>query len=428
MSGSISGALLRIHLVTAGEPLVDDRPDIRLHRTGQLALWLAARGHYVTWVTNRFDHFRKVPRSGPDSRNLVPNCDLVMLPSRGYRRNVSLQRLQDHADLGRAFRERTPEWSRPDVVVAAMPTIELAYESVAWAKRVDAASIVDIRDLWPEVLIERVPTIARWAARVALRGLQAKLDAALEGADAIVAPNVDFVKWGCARGHRRPGPLELELPLGYQRRELSEGDRAGATNFWTSHGVRVNDATSAVLVFAGSLSSQFNFQPVLDAADLLAGEGVQIVFCGTGEQFAPLRQAAGERRNIVVPGWCSYGQLRVLMESAVLGLMPYRQSTNFSVHIPNKAAEYVAHGLPLAWSLGTGPLSALIAERGLGVSYRDQAVTLADYVRRLCADPGLRSSIREKARAVFVERFEAEAIHQRFERLLRQLAEHRKAG
>ena len=251
---------MRVLLVTAGEPLPSDRPDIRLHRTGQLAAWLAARGHEVDWVTNRFDHFRKVHREGPDTIEISPSYRIHLLNSRGYRRNISIARLLDHADLGREFQRRAAQFGSSDVVLAAMPTIELACEAVAWAKVRRVPSIVDIRDLWPDLFVERVPRGARWVARAALWNLERKLQTAMRGADGIIGPTPGFVDWGVARACRAAGSLDATIPLGYELRDLSATERMGAVEFWRKKGLSLGPGGPQVMAFAGSVSSQFDFK------------------------------------------------------------------------------------------------------------------------------------------------------------------------
>lgn len=419
---------LKVCLVTAGEPLPSDRSDVRLHRTGQLAAWLAARGHHVDWATNRFDHFRKIQRSGPSLAQVSENFRIHLLDSSGYRRNVSLARLRDHAGLGREFRKRGADFGSPDVVVAAMPTIELAFEAVQWARSIGAISVVDIRDLWPDVLIESAPKPIRWGLRLLLSGLQRKLDLAVSQADVIVAPNKDFLEWACRNERRQRKTIDAVFPLGYELHEISVSEREDAFAFWRSRGVDLQDAKSSILVFAGSLSRQFDFAPILDLLESQKVPRVRVVICGTGEQQEALADRSHKLPGLFVPGWCSYAQLRVLMDHAILGLMPYRDSPNFRNHIPNKAAEYLAHGLPLAWSLGTGPLDELIEKKHLGVSYGSSASLLADYVHQLQSDPTLCARIRETATTVFHERFDADTVHANFEQLLYRIARHPRTG
>ena len=404
---------MRVVLVTAGEPLPTDRADIRLHRTGQFAAWLAARGHEVDWVTNRFDHFQKQQRPTAGVLHLAPNYRIHLLESRGYRRNISIERFLDHADLGRDFHARASQLGRADVMLASMPTIELAAESVRWAQSVGAASLVDIRDLWPDIMIERAPVGARWLARLALSKLSSTLALALRGADGIIAQNEPFVHWGLAHAKRAAGPLDVVIPLGYGLRPLAEADRAAALQFWRGQGLDLGENAPPVMAFAGSVSSQFDFAPVLAAGNQLRSRGVRTVICGIGERIGELTSAAKSRSDLLLPGWCSYAQLRVLLERATIGLLPYKDSLNFQNAVPNKAGEYLAHGLPLAWSLGTGPLAALIAKHNVGCSYRKNGTQLAAAVTALLDSPANATAAHDAARALFHAEFDADTVHQR---------------
>lgn len=417
----IPSSKLHIVLVTAGEPLPGDRSDIRLHRTGQLAEWLASHGHHVEWVTNRFDHFRKLHRPGNDSQVIDEKFTVHLLRSPGYGRNVGPGRLLDHAILGREFRRRCTAWATPDVVVAAMPTIELTFEAVRWARAVGAASVVDIRDLWPDVFIERIPPTMRWAARRAFSGLQRKLNQALAHADAIISPNIEFIDWACQLGRRARGAMDLSFPLAYERREISQTERTEANAFWQSHGVRLEDTDSPILVYAGSLSTGVDFLPIIELLRFRNASQVRIVICGTGEQQPGLQRMAVDHPNLFVPGWCSYSQLRVVMERSIVGLMPYRPSANFLGAIPNKAAEYLAHGLPIAWTINSGPLAELIQANDIGVLYGHDARVLSAFITRLKQSQTERDSIRATALSIFRERFDAASVNARFEDFLRQL-------
>ena len=100
-----SGAKMNIWLATIGEPvpLEAGRAD-RLHRTGYFARFLANRGHRTLWWTSAFDHFRKRHLAARDETvDLDSNLRIRMLRGRGYRRNISLARLRDHAEIAGKF-------------------------------------------------------------------------------------------------------------------------------------------------------------------------------------------------------------------------------------------------------------------------------------------------------------------------------------
>src|ERR1700682_190359 len=149
-------------LTTVGEQLPIDPGDSRLMRTGTLARFLCQAGHRVVWWTSTFNHVHKYHRF--DSDRSVPvdtNLTIKLLHGIGYKRHVSLRRLIDHGIVARKFSTIARREARPDLIVASMPTLELAAAACAFGTRVGTPVVLDIRDLWPDAFTELLPTLLR---------------------------------------------------------------------------------------------------------------------------------------------------------------------------------------------------------------------------------------------------------------------------
>ncbi|MCX5764806.1 MAG: hypothetical protein NTU67_09335, partial [Gemmatimonadetes bacterium] len=108
---------------------------------------------------------------------------------------------------------------------------------------------------------------------------------------------------------------------------------------------------------------------------------------------------------------------------------PYRDSLNFRNAVPNKAGEYLAHGLPLAWSLGTGPLAELIAWHGVGVCYQRDGAALAAAVAGFLDEPARLAAARSAATDLFRQEFDTNRVHLRLlDQLQRGVAARRPAA
>src|SRR2546425_947828 len=117
-----------------GEPL-PTRP-VREMRTALLCRKLAARGHSVLWWASAFDHFAKQWLFTDDTRTRVDSgLEILALKGCGYQDNLSLRRLVDHRLIARKFRRLSKSESRPDLIVASMPSHDLAYEAAVYADR-----------------------------------------------------------------------------------------------------------------------------------------------------------------------------------------------------------------------------------------------------------------------------------------------------
>ena len=176
---------MKIWLVVIGEPVpVGEGVHDRLHRGGYFATFLADHGHEVTWWTSTFDHMRKKHRFQEDATVEVnPRLQIRLLHGGGYRSNISLARLRDHRAIAGKFAHlAAAEADAPQIIVAALPTIGLCLESVQFGQRRGVPTVLDMRDMWPDIFVDTAPGAARPLLRLLLGGMFRQARQACAGA------------------------------------------------------------------------------------------------------------------------------------------------------------------------------------------------------------------------------------------------------
>ncbi|TWO66146.1 glycosyltransferase family 4 protein [Caenimonas sedimenti] len=406
---------MRAWIVTSGEPLPSDAGGgARLLRHGMVAAMMVARGWQVVWWTANFDHTEKRMRHAgplPASLDLAPGYRLVLLPSRGYTRNVSLARIADHRELAAAFGLAAEQEAPPDVVLCSFPPIELAAAATCYGQRHGVPVVVDVRDLWPDIFLDVVPGALRWLGQLLLQPYARQARRALRGATAVTGITEPIVEWGCAKAGRPRAPLDRAFPLACP--EPQPADAPGvqaATTRWTQRGVGTG---RFVVCFFGAMGAQFDFETVLRAAALLERECPQalIVLCGQGHGLARLQAHASHHPNLLAPGWLGRDDLHSLMRLSAAGLAPYFNEHSFTLSVPNKVIEYLSGGLPVVASL-QGQTQELLAAHECGLTYLEHdPQSLAACLRRLFDDGALRARLGANARRLFQQRFTAERVY-----------------
>lgn len=422
---------MRVWLVTVGEPLpIDGSGENRLLRTGMLARHLVEAGHAVVWWTSAFDHVHKVHRAEADRAvDLGPRYRIWLLRGPGYRRHVSLRRHLEHREVARRFARRAEAEPRPDVILCSLPTIELSAAATRYGRRAGVPVILDIRDLWPDVLLDLLPAWARRPARLAVWPLARAAAAACARATAIAGISPGFVRWGLALAGRAATPWDRDFPHAYSAQPPGEAEAARARAFWARHGIGEGEAF--VCCFFGTFGHHSDLETVLRAARLLQGEHPPIFFvlCGQGDRFARYATLARDCPNVHLPGWVGRAEIWTLMRMAAAGLAPYRPIRNFQEGLPNKPIEYLSAGLPVVTCLG-GYLGELLVAEGCGVAYTSgDAASLAQRLRELARAPERRRQIAERALALYRRRFVAERVYPEMVSYLEQVvAGHAAAG
>ena len=116
---------MKFWILQTGEPLQIDTAGLRPMRAINLSTVLSEAGHEVTLWSSDFDHFSKTHRTGGRaSIRLEKNIEIKLLKSRGYKSNVGLSRLLDHAQLAWDLRRQLSTMEKPDVAFIGYPPIE----------------------------------------------------------------------------------------------------------------------------------------------------------------------------------------------------------------------------------------------------------------------------------------------------------------
>lgn len=403
---------MRFWLITIGEPLPTDGEGDRLLRTGLLAERLLKAGHEVVWWSSGFDHIRKRHRSSiAGSVAVSSGLTLKLLASSGYRQNVSFQRLMDHRQLAASFRKEAPTCPLPDLILCSWPTLELCDEAVAYGQARQIPVILDIRDMWPDVLVNVVPSLVRPLARLCAAPLYRMARRSCQNSTAITAITDGCIDWARGLADMTREVQDRAFPLAYREKSPSDAEQTEAASFWGKQGVLKDGKLTAC--FFGTFGRQFELDTMLQAARLLhkANAPIQFVLCGAGPELQHCRTQAADLPNVLLPGWVNAAQIWTLMRTSSVGLAPYRSTFDFRMSIPNKSIEYLSAGLPVVSSL-QGTLANLLDRNQAGLTYsNDSPSQLAAGLQRLHAEPGTREALSRNATALYRRQFVAETVY-----------------
>lgn len=408
---------LNAWLVQNGEQIPSDPGQPRLLRQSFLARELTSRGHRVTYWTSTFNHHTRAQRTAEQEKSFSGRFgyDLRLLKANAYRRNVSLTRIRSHRQAALAFGRRSAQEDKPDIVVAGYPTIELAHASVVLARSLGVPSIVDVRDQWPDIWQEALPVglrplgaplIAHW------RRLQAD---AVRRCTAVTGITDEFVDWALSSASRERGELDCAFHLAPPAPSSHSGDRQEAAAYWNSV-IPQKGPGDVWAVYAGSLSRRTDVLTLLSAAaqiTLTSGAALRVIVCGDGDLTRDVGLLAAAHPNLHFMGRRSGSEVSALLDLADLGLIPYRNSTDFLMSYPNKFGELLGKSLPVVSSLEGVTGSMIVSER-VGYMYREGDVrSCMDSLMRAVLDPN-RRAIGERALGLFHRAFDGRKVYPDF--------------
>jgi glycosyltransferase involved in cell wall biosynthesis len=405
---------MNIWIVCVGEPLPVGNYTPRLLRAGLLAELLTQRGHQITWWASNFYHEKKTYYAEKESIvEKAPNYKIRLLPSIGYKKNISVQRILEHSDIAKKFYQSAIQEEKPDIIFCGYPTIDLSVMSVEYGKKFNIPVILDARDAWPDSFIRVFPPFISPLVKFALSPLFSKAKKAFSEATSIVGITDSFVNWAMQYAGRKRNILDKGFPMGYKSLKLTDLQQQEALLFWNKFNINPTDGFFYICYF-GSMTDQFDMETVINAAKKLAITHTKIKFilCGRSDMTKKYAAMSGNLKNVIFPGWVDKNEIWSLMHMAHAGIAPYISSEDFRKSIPNKLIEYLAGGLPIINCLQGVTENEIIHAGNAGVQYQEfDADSLVNKVLYLYDNPSVRATFSANAFHLFQEKYTSEKTY-----------------
>ena len=401
-----------IWLFQTGEPLPSDDGAPRPMRAMNLANVLVQKGHRVVLWSSEFYHRTKTHRSKTFTRiKVAENLEVRLIPSSGYKTNISISRLYDHNVLAWNLRKQLKcPHEVPDVAFVGYPPIEAAYVLVKWLKRRDIPSILDVKDQWPKLWVDTFPHPLKAFARIFMSPHYMMAKRTMLDATGICAHTNSFLNWSLSFSNRKPSINDFVAPLTTPDDPISTKELSGAASWWTKQGVKQKKA-GLRLMFVGSFSRAFDFGALFSAADQLRSQDVdcEFILCGDGERDSYLRSKAKSYDNIKIFEWIDRPRLLELARLSDVAIAPYRNTDNFITSIPNKIIDSLMLGLPILSPL-QGEVAALIDKYKVGLSYGSNFL-LSDCIKLLTTDDQAHKQMSSNAISLYKSHFDFNTIY-----------------
>jgi glycosyltransferase involved in cell wall biosynthesis len=386
------------------------------NRLGDLATRLADCGHAVTVVTSVpnyphgriFDGYRgrwlTEERLG---RVRVIRTWVYTSVTKGF-----VNRLANYfsfvlsSAIAGAFRVGRQDW-----IIVELPPLFLGLSGMVLRMLKRGRLLLNVSDLWPASAV---------ALGVLRNGLLFRLSTQLElalyrHADAITGQTrgiVDDIRARCP-----DTPVAL-MTNGVDVRAFRDDSAGGGGEAFRKE---IGLGDQFVVGYAGLHGLVYGLSTVLEAARLLRDVGdVVFVFVGDGPERERLRGAAHAARltNVRFVPSQPASRMRAVWAAFDAALVPLRRERFFEGTLPSKMFEAMAAGLPIIASV-QGEARAVIEAAGAGISVEpEDALGIADAVRRLRGDRAYRASLGNNGRRHVMEHYDRARIARSFESFL----------
>jgi glycosyltransferase involved in cell wall biosynthesis len=330
----------------------------------------------------------------------------------GYRRNASLARAWSYRLLAKRFAQQAALCRPPDLIVCGIPSLEWCHAAVAFGRDKGIPVFIDVRDRWPDIYLNVLPSYFRPLARAALHGVYRRTAAMLNEATALAAVSESYLSWALSLANRPRRPTDIVVPIGYDAEPLPVDEVGTARAALLQQGV---DPRRTVAIFAGSFERSYDVATIAKAARLAqeqSKDALQFVICGDGGQMSVVRRLTAGLNNVVLLGWVNPTVLAAAMSLSHIGLAAYSKHALQS--LPNKPFEYFAHSLAVVSSL-QGEVAELLQLHDCGRTYRaGDAGHLLHQMCQLSEQPDRLGKYRDNGYKLWYNHFRCDVLYDEF--------------
>ena len=269
-----------------------------------------------------------------------------------------------------------------DVVLATTPPIFQAVSAWLVAAIRRRPLILEIRDLWPEFIIDMgklknpvVIAVARWLERFLYKRANSFIVNSPAYVDYLESKGVERSRITLVSNGVSPEMFAKDADVARRARDIR---------------TRFGLEGKFVAMYAGAMGPANDLETLIDAAEALRGdERIHIVLVGDGKQRKYLETEVRDRRltNVTFAGPQSKVDMRAFLSAADVCVATLQNIAMFRMTYPNKVFDYLAAGKPVVLAID-GVIREVVdrAEAGIFVTPGD-AGALAGAIARLAADP-----------------------------------------
>ncbi len=376
-----------------------------------LAELLFQKGFEVEVITTTFSHLKKRQRELPSIKLDQLPYKFTMLKEPGYPKNVCLSRFKSHFVFGKNLTKYLEKIQKPDVVLAAVPSLDVGTAIGDYCAKYNIPFIVDIQDLWPEAfkLVLKVPIVSD----LIFLPMTIQANRFYKQADRIVAVSETYLNRGLKNNVKDTDGLCVYLGT-----DLGEFDKY---KYSTSLQKRDDELW---IGYAGTLGHSYNIDIVFEALNLLPDKfSNKVVFhiFGDGPYLQRFKETAKSCKiKSVFHGRLDYPTMVASLCQMDIAVNPIVKGAAQS--IINKHADYAAAGLPVVNTQECKEYQDLLSTYQCGVNCDVQsAKQVSEALQELISNSELRTQMGLNSRKMAEEKFDRRYTYEKIVETVKDL-------
>ena len=186
---------------------------------------------------------------------------LAVLWAPRYKRNLSARRMLHHGLASREFLSTAGTMAVPDVVFSCYPPDSMCMATGRYAQTHKIPFLLDVRDMWPDIIIDRVSAPFRLIMGVLILPFLWHTRQVFSSANAITGITEGMVSWAVHRAGREQRENDVPFHLACYSDAVDQQDLNAARAYWNT--IIPNNAL--IVIFIGTFGRHLQLESAIEA-------------------------------------------------------------------------------------------------------------------------------------------------------------------
>ncbi|SFQ51597.1 Glycosyltransferase involved in cell wall bisynthesis [Psychrobacillus psychrotolerans] len=338
---------------------------------------LVKKGYEVTVATSRFREldrtFRKVET---DELNQAP-YKIEILDEVGYFKNISLRRIYSMWTFKNSLREYLKNTKENyNLVYCCVPGLDSALIAGKYASKKNIPFLIDVQDVWPEVMYDLVLDIPV-VSKTLFLPMQINANKVYAMADGIMAVSETYLD--IAKKKNTKSKLNDYVFIGTDLEKFDND--INSSNFYNIE--KPND--EFWIVYIGSLGHSYDIYTFIEGTKIAIEKGINVrpIILGSGPLEKDFKEYANKiGSNAFFTGWVDYATMGSYLKKSDAVINAIKRKAPQS--ITNKVGDYLSSGKPFLNGSQNLEFLDLLKEYKFGENYEpENPESLAKSIQKL---------------------------------------------
>ena len=396
-----------------------DAPEGHSSRTYDYATELSEMGHNVTLFTSSYSHFTHKERLHPDEKwreEWFGKVRVFWLKTIPYQGNGIKRALNMFSNAYRALMVGSTRNEKPDIIFGPSVPLFTGMAAYLLSKIKRTPFIFEVRDIWPQALIDLGALSERHPIAVMLKIMEIFL-------------------------YKRAKAIVAVLPFAY--RHICQYGIPGNRVIWIPNGVKLARYANTTpytggkpgvlrVTYLGGFSLTHDVESIIEAARILKNEkGYEFTIIGGGKGKKKCEKVVEQYslNTIVFKDPVAKNDIPKVLESADVLIACVKNTPVYQFGInSNKIFDYLGSGRPIIFAGNTPNDPVADARAGISIPPEDP-VALSDALRRFMSmSPKERQQLGRNGLEYAREHFDTHVLAGKLEGVISQLNDSRSTG